>query len=217
MRLKICGITKVQQAIDIVNLGVDTLGFICLEQTPRYIKPEQIKKIVQELPNEISTVGVFVNEEIDTTIEIIDYTGLTAIQLHGEETATHCQQLSEALPESEIIKVFRYQNPESLADLDSYLPFIDTILLDAYQVGSYGGTGKQLQWQELKNFRPACPWLLAGGLKPENVIEALQTVSCDGLDLSSGVEISPGNKDLEKITQLCQILNNSPEPLHSYN
>ena len=217
MRLKICGITKVQQAIEIVNLGVDTLGFICVHKTPRYIEAEQIKSIIKELPNHVSTVGVFVNEEIKTIIEIINQTGLTAIQLHGEETPTHCQKLSEALPEIEIIKAFRYQNQQSLADLDRYLSFIDTILLDAYQAGSYGGTGKQLNWEDLIDFRPSRPWLLAGGLKPDNVIKALNTVPCDGLDLSSGVEISPGNKDIEKITKLCQILNRSKNELHSYN
>lgn len=207
MRLKICGITQVQQAIAIVNLGVDTLGFICVKQTPRYIEPEQIKNILQELPPEILTVGVFVNEQIERIIEIVKQTGLTSIQLHGEETPTNCQQLKETLPNIEIIKAFRYQNQESLAHLESYLPVIDTILLDAYQAGSYGGTGKQLKWEDLTDFRPSRPWLLAGGLKPHNVLQAVNTVPCDGLDLSSGVEISPGNKDLAKIQQLCEILN----------
>ena len=142
MRLKICGITKVEQAIAIVNLGVDTLGFICVEQTPRYIEPIAIKNIIQQLPQQISTVGVFVNKDTPKIIDIVTETNLTAIQLHGEETVADCQQLADALPEIEIIKVFRYQNQKSLSQLDSYLSVIDTILLDAYQVGAYGGTGK---------------------------------------------------------------------------
>jgi phosphoribosylanthranilate isomerase len=207
MRLKICGITQVQQAIAIVNLGVDTIGFICVKQTPRYIEPDKIKRIIEKLPPEILTVGVFVNEKIETIIEIVNHTGLTSIQLHGEETPVDCQQLRETLPNIEIIKAFRYQNQESLACLENYLPVIDTILLDAYQAGSYGGTGKQLKWEDLSDFRPSRPWLLAGGLKPDNVLQAINTVPCDGLDLSSGVEISPGNKDLDKIQKLCEILN----------
>ncbi len=217
MRLKICGITKIEQAIDIVNLGVDTLGFICVLESPRYISPIQIKTIIQQLPEEISTVGVFVNEEIDKIVEIVTQTNLTAIQLHGDETVDYCQQLTTLLPKTEIIKAFRYQNRESLQQLNSYLPVIDTILLDAYQVGVYGGTGKQLNWQDLTDFRPQRPWLLAGGLKPDNVAKALNTVPCDGLDLSSGVEINAGNKDILKIEQLCQTLNSLKNKLHSYD
>ena len=217
MRLKICGITNAQQAIEIVNLGVDTLGFICVRETPRYIKPQEIKSIIEQLPTQISTVGVFVNEEINKIIEILTETNLTAIQLHGEETTNYCQELRNALPEVEIIKAFRYQNQESLAQLDSYFPVVDTIILDPYQEGVHGGTGKQLNWQDLTDFRPSRPWLLAGGLKPENVVEALNTVSCDGLDISSGVEISPGNKDIEKVKELCQILSSLSNQLHSYN
>jgi phosphoribosylanthranilate isomerase len=217
MRLKICGMTNAQQAIEIVNLGVDTLGFICVSQTPRYIKPREIKSIIEQLPMYVSTVGVFVNEAIKNIIEIVNQTHLTAVQLHGEETANYCQELRNALPEVEIIKAFRYQNPESLAKLDSYLPVIDTIILDPYKEGVHGGTGKQLNWQDLSDFRPSRPWLLAGGLNPENVVEALKTVPCDGIDISSGVEISPGNKDIEKVKELCQVLSGLNTQLHSYN
>ncbi len=217
MRLKICGITNLQQAIEIVNLGIDTLGFICVNQSPRYIKPQQIKNIIEKLPQESSTVGVFVNEDINKIIQIITQTGLTGIQLHGDETVNDCQHIRQALPEIEIIKAFRYQNQESLNQLDSYLPVVDTILLDAYQVGVHGGTGQQFKWEDLTDFRPSRPWLLAGGLKPDNVMKAFNTVACDGLDISSGVEISPGNKDIDKIKELCHLLNNIKGQLHSCN
>ncbi len=207
MRLKICGITNVPQAIEITNLGIDTLGFICVRKSPRYITGEKIKSIIQQLPNSISTIGVFVNEDWQNIVSIVKQTGLTGVQLHGEEDSHYCQQLRESLPEIEIIKAFRYQNSQSLASLNSYLPIVDTILLDAYQADAYGGTGKKLNWQELKDFRPDRPWLLAGGLKPDNVIEALNTVPCNGLDLSSGVEISPGNKNITKVKQLWDVLN----------
>lgn len=210
MRIKICGITNQQQAISIVSFGVDTLGFICVEKSPRYILPLDIKNIIQVLPSRISKIGVFVNEDINKIIGIVKETGLTGIQLHGDENPTLCAQLRELLPDIEIIKAFRYRNPDSLNLLDDYIPTINTILLDAFQEGVYGGTGKTLNWLQLENFRPSRPWLLAGGLNPDNVITAVKSVKCDGLDVSSGVEINPGDKDLDKIKLLLNKLNQLP-------
>lgn len=207
MRVKICGITDLQQAISIESLGVDTLGFICVKKSPRYIQEDEIKKIIRVLSSPMSKVGVFVNLEIENIVKIVKNTGLTAVQLHGDETPNLCAQLRELLPDIEIIKAFRYQNADSLSLLSEYSPFIDTILLDAFQEGIYGGTGKTLNWQELQNFRPSRPWLLAGGLTPDNVMLAFKILQCDGIDLSSGVEISAGNKDLEKIKLLLNNLN----------
>lgn len=217
MRIKICGITSLRQSLAIANLGADTLGFICVQKSPRYVTNEIIKNIIQQLPNEISKVGIFVNEDINKIIKTVEETGLTAIQLHGEENPAICFQLGEFLPDIEIIKAFRYQNLESLALLKDYIPVIDTILLDAYQEGVYGGTGKTLNWLQLNNFRPSRPWLLAGGINPDNVLNALEMVKCDGIDVSSGVEISPGNKDLEKVRQLFQQLNTLKDKLNSSN
>jgi len=217
MRLKICGITNLEQAEAIASLGVDTLGFICVKDSPRYINAEQIKEITSKLPPEISKVGVFVNQSVDEIFNIVKEGGLTAIQLHGEETPFICSQLREMLPDREIIKVFRYQNQDSLINLDDYLSLVDTILLDTYRKEVYGGTGETFNWSELKDFRPPRPWLLAGGLNPENVLSALNTVKCDGFDVSSGVETHPGEKDLNKIKQLLEILNSIKIPLHSSN
>lgn len=217
MRIKLCGITTLEQGLAIANLGADTLGFICVEKSSRYIDNETIKNIIQQLPKEISKIGVFVNENIENIIKTVQYTGLTGIQLHGEESPAICTQLREFLPDIEIIKAFRYQNSESLALLESYIPVIDTILLDAYQEGVYGGTGKTLNWLQLAYFRPSRPWLLAGGINADNVLMALESVKCDGLDVSSGVEISAGNKDLDKVKQLFQQLNNLKNQLYSSN
>jgi len=208
MRIKICGIKDLQQAISIERLGIETMGFICVKNSPRYIKPSEIKDIVKVLSTSTRKIGVFVNEDLSTIIEIIRQTGFTGIQLHGDETPNHCQKLRQLLPNVEIIKAFRYQNPDSLTVLGDYLPVIDTILLDAFQVGVYGGTGKTLNWLQLADFQPSRPWLLAGGLNPDNVVEALKVVKCDGIDLSSGVEISAGNKDLSKIQLLLNNLKN---------
>lgn len=207
MRVKICGITNLTQGLAMVNFGADTLGFICVPKSPRYINHEVIKNITQQLPKSISKIGIFVNENIDNIIKIVQETSLTGVQLHGEESPAFCSQLREFLPNIEIIKAFRYENSESLALLDNYTPVIDTILLDAYEQGVYGGTGKTLNWLQLTNFRPLRPWLLAGGINADNVLNALATVKCEGIDVSSGVEISPGNKDLEKVRRLFQQLN----------
>lgn len=213
MRLKICGITNLEQAEAIASLGVDTLGFICVNDSPRYVKAEDIKVITSKLPSEISKVGVFVNQRVEEIVNIVTEAGLTAIQLHGDETPSVCAQLRELLPDREIIKVFRYQNQDSLAHLDDYLSLIDTILLDTYQKEVYGGTGKTFNWSELADFRPPRPWLLAGGLNSENVVLALNTLKCDGIDVSSGVESQPGEKDLNKIQQFLDHLNSVKIPL----
>lgn len=207
MRLKICGITNLGQAEAIASLGVDTLGFICVKDSPRYLNPEQIKAITSKLPLQVSKVGVFVNQDRDEIINIVQQSGLTAIQLHGDEPPSICAKLRELLPDREIIKVFRYQNPDSLKNLDDYLSLIDTILLDTYRKEVYGGTGQTFNWSELEDFRPPRPWLLAGGLNPENVLLALSILKCDGIDVSSGVESHPGQKDLNKIKQLLEHLN----------
>ncbi|WP_373480074.1 phosphoribosylanthranilate isomerase [Geminocystis sp.] len=217
MRVKICGITTLEQGLAIINLGADTLGFICVTQSPRYVNNEIIKNIILQLPKEISKIGVFVNENIENIIKTVQETGLTGIQLHGDENPAICAQLREFLPDIEVIKAFRYQNSESLALLESYIPVIDTILLDAYEEGIYGGTGKTFNWLHLADFRPSRPWLLAGGINPDNVLSALENLKCDGIDVSSGVEISAGNKDLEKVKQLFQQLNSVKNELYSSN
>ncbi len=213
MRLKICGITNPEQAEAIASLGVDTLGFICVKNSPRYVNAKEIKAITDKLPSEMSKVGVFVNQTEEEIVNIVQEGGLTAIQLHGDEPPSVCARLRELLPDLEIIKVFRYQNRDSLARLDDYLSLIDTILLDTYQKEVYGGTGKTFNWSELVDFRPSRPWLLAGGLNSENVLLALNTLKCDGLDVSSSVESQPGEKDLNKIRQLLDHLNSVNIPL----
>lgn len=206
MRLKICGVTNIEQAKAITDLGVDTIGFICVKESPRYIFPSAITKIIQELPPEISTIGVFVNETIENISKIVNETGLTGVQLHGEETPQFCSSLREIFPEIEIIKAIRFKNIEAKNEAQIYLPVVDTLLIDTYEKDVYGGTGKTFSWSQMSDFRPSRPWLLAGGVGAGNVIEAFETLTCDGIDISSSVEISPGQKDLAKIKELLEIL-----------
>ncbi len=202
MRFKICGLTDTFTAQKIVTMGADTLGFICVPESPRYVSPEKIAEIIANIPKNVSKVGVFVNSSIPEIVDLVEITGLTSVQLHGEETPQFCSDLREYLPHIEIIKAFRVQNAQFLSSIEEYYPVVDTLLLDAYQPNIYGGTGKQLNWQELTTFRPSVPWLLAGGINPDNVLNALNLVNCDGIDVSSGVESAPGKKDLDKVNQL---------------
>ena len=206
MRIKICGITKPEQGRAIANLGATALGFICTSQSSRYVAPDRIQKIAEHLPPHIHRIGVFVNatsEEINT---IVRETGLTGVQLHGDESPEFCQQLRSLLPDIEIIKAFRIKNAQSLLVLNDYGDRVDTFLLDAYHPQSFGGTGIALDWKALEQFRPVRPWLLAGGLTSDNIVNALQQLNPNGIDLSSGVERSPGDKDLEKVTRLFEKL-----------
>lgn len=208
MRIKICGITRAQQGIDIAALGATALGFICVANSPRYIVPEKIKEITNILPSKIDTIAVFANTTLENIIDVVNYSGLTSIQLHGTESPEFCKNLRNLLPNQiEIIKAFRIKNRESLKNLDSYTDVVDTFLLDAYHPQVLGGTGKTLNWQDLQQFKSSKPWLLAGGLTPDNILEALNQLQPDGIDLSSGVERSPGDKDLDKVTALFAALN----------
>jgi phosphoribosylanthranilate isomerase len=203
MRIKICGITKPEQGIRIAELGATALGFICVERSPRYITPERIAEICQLLPASIDRIGVVANMEIYEIDRLVAMTGLSGIQLHGDETPEFCQKLRQVLPPNiEIIKAFRIKNVEFLGVIENYLNSIDTILLDAYDAQMLGGTGKTLCWQDLQTFKPSLPWILAGGLTPDNITQALAQLQCDGIDLSSGVEKAPGDKDLAKVDRL---------------
>jgi phosphoribosylanthranilate isomerase len=205
MRIKICGITQPEQAQAIAQFGATALGFICVEQSPRYVTPECIRELITLEP--VDRVGVFVNAPLKEIERVVAIAQLTAVQLHGDEPAQFCQELRMTLPAIEIIKAFRVRDAATLEQARSYENDVDALLLDAYHPnitnpGLWGGTGKTLNWESLQQFRPLCPWLLAGGLTPDNVAVALQQLQPEGIDLSSGVELSPGDKDLAAVERL---------------
>ena len=212
MRIKICGITKPEQGKAIATLGATTLGFICVKRSPRYVTPQQIAMITDYLPAKVERIGVFANASQQEILSTVTESNLTGIQLHGDESPQFCQNLRKLLPNQiELIKALRIKNLDSLTNAQIYYDLVDTILLDAYHPQLLGGTGKTLNWQDLTNFQPPLPWLLAGGLTPDNILEALERVHPQGIDLSSGVERSPGDKDLDKVKQLfaqLDLLNN---------
>ncbi|MGB3509813.1 MAG: phosphoribosylanthranilate isomerase [Microcoleaceae cyanobacterium] len=215
MRVKICGITKPEQGKAIADMGATALGFICVPASPRYITPAKIRNIVDKLPTNIDKIGVFVNTTTELISEIVTNTKLNGVQLHGDESPYFCHQLRHLIPNVEIIKALRIKSSEDLIKANIYANYVDTLLLDAYHPDKLGGTGQTLDWQIIKEFNPNIPWLLAGGLTPDNVTKAIKQFlftseekvkpthkNFCGIDLSSGVEISPGNKDLAKVTRL---------------
>lgn len=208
MRVKICGITNLNQALTIADLGADSLGFICVKSSPRYIEHQKIKEIIQSLNPQVKKIGVFVNISEKQIQELVEETRLTGVQLHGSESPEFCRNLRQLLPSVELIKAIRVKNQASLLESKHYFNCVDTLLLDTYDPKMHGGTGKTLNWEILTTFNIPIPWLLAGGLTPENIIIALEKVKPDGIDLSSGVEKSPGDKDLSKVAQLFANLKN---------
>ena len=208
MRIKICGITKPEQAQKIAQIGATALGFICVERSPRYVTRSQIKEIISQLSTPLDTIGVFANAEIAVIEQIVTETGLSGVQLHGSESTEFCQQLRRQLPANiEIIKAFRIKTPESLLETNIYADYVDTLLLDAYHPQMLGGTGQTINWQDLQQFSPTLPWMLAGGLNPDNILDALTQLMPDGIDLSSGVEKAPGDKDLDLVAKLFDNIN----------
>ena len=206
MRVKICGITQVEQGREIAALGANSLGFICVKRSPRYVTPLQIKAIVDALPANIDKVGVFADLPLSEIVAIAEQAKLTAIQLHGSESPALCARLRQSFPpEMELIKAFRIKNRQSLQNTCAYTD-VDTLLLDAYHPQMLGGTGETLNWQDIRQFKPDKPWMLAGGLNPDNIDDALSNLKPDGIDLSSGVERSPGDKDLDKVARLFTVL-----------
>jgi phosphoribosylanthranilate isomerase len=209
MRVKICGITEIKQGQSIAALGANSIGFICVKQSPRYVTPAEIRAIASSLPTKTDKVGVFANHSAAEINLVVQQAGLTGVQLHGAESPDFCGQLRQLISEEiEIIKAFRLKSAASLGATASYTDCVNTLLLDAYHPQLLGGTGQTINWRDLAQFKPAIPWMLAGGLTPDNIMEALEQLHPDGIDLSSGVERSPGDKDLTKVAQLFKAINN---------
>ena len=193
VKVKICGVTSVGDARAAVAAGADAVGLMFYARSPRYISMEVAREIAQTLPPPVLRVGVFVDPSPDDVFEAIQFCGLTLLQFHGAETDQFCQQFGIMT-----MKAFRVRNAESLTPLSSF--GADAFLLDSYVAEKPGGTGETFNWDlAVEAKRIGRPIFLAGGLTPENVAGAIRAVRPFGVDVSSGVEISPGRKDPEKI------------------
>lgn len=204
MEVKICGLRHPAQAQAIAALGFTTLGFICVEASSRYVSSREIELVLQSLTahNKRSAIEVFANVSLPKLGEFLAQTSLNGIQLHGDESPDFCRQVKQAFPQHRLIKALRLRRSADLERAEAYYNAVDVLLLDAYHPEQLGGTGQTLPWQKLQQFRPPLPWWLAGGLTPSNVQEALNLLQPDGIDLSSGVEQGPADKDVAKVAQL---------------
>lgn len=204
-RVKICGMTRVEDASFAVSAGVDALGFIFYEKSPRCVELLNAKTIIESLPPFIDKVGVFVNATIEE-VKHVSAIGLTSIQLHGSETADYCHELKEQIPFCSIIKAFRVGNESTADEFFQYNAVVDAFLLDTYVKGAKGGTGEVFDWSLIDRLNLARPVLLAGGLDPVNIEQAIRSTKSYCFDVNSGVEVSPGIKDHGKIEQLMSIV-----------
>jgi phosphoribosylanthranilate isomerase len=195
VRVKICGITNLEDARAAVRAGADALGFNFYRRSPRFIEPETARRIIQELPAAVLTVGVFVNEGgPEAVARIADRACVAAVQLHGDESPRYCRALKDRF----VIKALRVRDdfePESAAHYET-----DAILLDAFVESARGGTGRVVDWSLARRTRELVPKLfLAGGLSPENVASAIQAVEPYAVDACSRLESAPGRKDASRL------------------
>jgi phosphoribosylanthranilate isomerase len=188
VKVKICGITNLEDALMAVEAGADALGFVFFRGSPRCISPEQAAAIIRRLPPFVQTVGLFVNEEPATVNSVADQCSLDLVQLHGEESPDYCAAVNRR-----IIKAFRVKDASTLDDLANYR--VAACLLDAWSPAAHGGTGTTFNWEIAARAAASRSIILAGGLTPENVAGAVATVNPYAVDVSSGVESAPGKKD----------------------
>jgi phosphoribosylanthranilate isomerase len=190
VRVKICGLTSREDAVAAAALGADLLGFV-FAKSPRRVTPDQARDIINGLSAHVVTVGLFVDADLDEVQELREYCGFTAVQLHGHESEDMVAAVG-----GHVIKALRV-GTESVPYKDVYR--CATLLLDTYCPGVPGGTGKTFDWNLAVEPALHRPIILAGGLTPDNVAEAVQTVRPYAVDVSSGVEAEPGRKDHEKL------------------
>jgi len=198
---KICGITNLSDAQAAAVHGASAIGFIFYKKSSRAISIEDAKFISGHLSNNISKVGVFVNHDKAFIEEAIHSISLNIIQLHGDESANFCNQF-----EVPVLKAVRIKNEASLSVMDQYN--VAGFLLDTFSNQQYGGTGETFDWS-LINEQIDTPIILSGGLNPDNILDAIDSVNPAAIDVNSGVELSPGKKDHQKINLLFENLKNT--------
>jgi phosphoribosylanthranilate isomerase len=201
VKIKICGFTQAQNARDASLLGIDAIGLVFYDKSPRYVEIQRALEIVQALPPFINRVGLFVNADSYFIDEVLCEVPLDTLQFHGDETPQECQQYG--LP---FMKALRVNEQTNIPKLAQDYHQANGLLLDAYNSTTYGGTGENFDWS-LAKVELDLPIILAGGLNPETVGKAIQQVSPYAVDVSSGVESSKGIKDIQKIQQFIQQAN----------
>ena len=208
--VKICGLTSEEQALQVAKLGANAIGIISVEESPRYVSAEIKKKIFKTLENfhpKIDRVTVVQNCPLDLIIKnFLGNPSETIIQLHGDEDIDYCKKIREKIPNIGLWKAFRIKTEKDLDKIKPFEDFVDAILLDSWNEKTYGGSGKKIKSNYLKNLKFSKPWWLAGGISIEWIDKILAEIKPDGLDISSSIEISPGLKDIKKTADLMEFL-----------
>lgn len=201
MKIKICGITNTEDADIAVRAGADALGFVMYRKSPRWVEPTVARSIIAGLPPFVLAVGVFVNEDAERVRALTDECGFALAQLHGDESAMYCQNLGRPA-----LKALRLKDRATLLALAEFRGRANVrgVLIDAFSDQAYGGTGQPVDWTLAQEAARSTPIILAGGLNPANVADAIRMVRPYGVDVSSGVEQSPGKKDPDKVQALIE-------------
>ena len=192
VKVKVCGMTSLKDTLVAVEEGADAVGFIFYKKSPRSVTMKTVREIVLELPPFVDTVGVFVDETAEQINKIADYCNLDIIQLHGDESPTFCKKIRR-----KVIKAFRIKDMQSVKKLSSFQ--VSGFLLDTFSENLHGGTGKVFDWNLALPAKKFGPVIMAGGLTPNNVQQAVRQIRPYGVDVCSGVESEPGIKDHKKV------------------
>ena len=205
MLVKICGITRAEDAEAAVERGAHALGFVFWPDSPRFIDPNRARAIVSALPPFVTPVGVFVNQSSEYVNSVATLVGLGAVQLHGDERPPYVAAMTRP-----VLKAIALGALDHVDDVDAWPPRV-TLLLDVHDPVRRGGTGRTVDWRSASRVAARRPVVLAGGLTPENVGEAIACVKPFGIDVSSGVEASPGIKDHARLKALFEAVSTQRE------
>jgi phosphoribosylanthranilate isomerase len=210
IEIKICGFKRKKDIIDAISLGIKWIGLNFYEKSPRFIIEKEAKILIEDLPDDIKKIGVFVNPDEKKMFEIVKKLKINGIQLHGNEPPALLEKFKKEFPEKILIKAIHVKDKEDVLKKIKKYKMADFFLLDRYEENLYGGTGKRIDDREIENID--LPWnkiFIAGGIKPENVKDIIRKFKPFGIDVASGVEIAPGIKDIEKIKKLIEEVKNA--------
>ncbi len=197
VKLKICGLTSLEDARAAIDCGAEYLGFIFYPKSPRYIAPTAARAIIERLPGDIVSVGVFVNEpRPEDVVEVLRASGARMAQLHGDESPAFCASVGA----ERVIKALRVSDDFDARRVLDYPA--SAILLDAFDAKLYGGTGRTVNWAIAREAARLTKVFLSGGLSPDNIVEAIRAVEPFAVDVNSGVESAPGRKDAGRLRRL---------------